>query len=510
MVRERYLAASHRLTLNIGLRHDFQVPVLEDAHNKLGNWQSPLATSVHVGTPYNNYSLTQFQPRAGIAYDPFGDGKMVFRVGYGIFNDFVDYSSLAQGQMQWNAPQPVLNTYFGYPLAPGYLPIIPFPLCDSCTLPGPFPGLITGVLEKMNSPTTQQWNVGFERELPARMNLEITYTGSQSWHLPRKLEANYNQPCGGDAHPVLDSNGFPVFPASGCPAPNPATGAPGFVSAGVGFSLYSKRYDTNALYNGLTVKLSRSVGALSFQSSYTWAKHISESDAYNSNNILTGVVQASLYPDNIHLDRSESAFSRCHRFTESVTYELPFGKGRKHLSNGGMSDAILGGWSISSLGSAQTGQPFSVLLGSDPSGIGDNIDFPDRPNQSRPNPVIGKVNEYFDKTAFSQTPHPGHIGTASRTPLVGPKVRRVRCLGGEGLPLHREQEPAVPDGCFQHRKRLELRFAQFEPLVAAGGRDQHDRRRAARGAVQPEADFLKHFSSVGRGANQPRGFFSVP
>ena len=78
----------------------------------------------------------------------------------------------------------------------------------------------------------------------------------------------------------------------------------------MGFSLYSKRYDTNALYNGVTFKLSRSVGALNFQSSYTWAKNMSESDAYNSNNILTGVVQASLYPANIRLDRSESAFSR--------------------------------------------------------------------------------------------------------------------------------------------------------------------------------------------------------
>ena len=74
----------------------------------------------------------------------------------------------------------------------------------------PFPGLITGVLEPMNSPTTQQWSFGVKRELPGRMSLELTYTGSQSWHLPRKLEANYNQPCGGDAHPVLDSNGFPA------------------------------------------------------------------------------------------------------------------------------------------------------------------------------------------------------------------------------------------------------------------------------------------------------------
>ena len=78
------------------------------------------------------------------------------------------------------------------------------------------------------------------------------------------------------------------------------------------------------------------------------------------------------------------------------------------------------GWTISSLGSAQTGQPFSVLLGADPSGIGDFIDFPDRPNQLRANPVVGKVNEWFDPSAFA-SPKLGYVGTASRTPVVGPK-----------------------------------------------------------------------------------------
>ena len=153
-------------------------------------------------------------------------------MGYGIFNDFVDFAGLAQGIMQWNNPQPMLNTFFGQALAPS-LPIIPFPTCSSCTATTGYYGLVTGVLEPMNSPTSQQWNVGIERELPGRMSLELNYTGSQSWHLPRKLEANYNQPCGGDAHPLLDLNGLRArLPESEHPAPRPINGRTRFRAGG--------------------------------------------------------------------------------------------------------------------------------------------------------------------------------------------------------------------------------------------------------------------------------------
>lgn len=412
--------AAKRFTLNFGLRHDFQPKTLTDKGNRLGNWQRPTDTAVHVGEPYNNYTFTQFQPRVGLAYDPFGDGKTAIRAGYGIFNDFVDFATMAQGQLQWNAPQPVLNTSFGLSLLPFFpvLPLLEFPTCSTCTVPGSFPGLVTGVLLPMNSPTTQQWNVAVERELPGKLSVELTYTGSQSWHLPRKQESNFNLPCGGLDNPVLDSNGLPVFPANGVNCAPLGTGAPGIT--GIGFSLYSKRYDTNAFYNGFTAKISRSVGALNFNAAYTWAKNISESDAFNSNNIITGVAMASIYPPNFHLDRSESAFSRRHRFTENVVYELPFGRGRKYMVNAsGLAEAFLGGWSISSLGTVQSGQPMTVFVGFDITGMGDAIDFPQRPNALRQNPVLGGPTKYFDPAAFG-LPDPGHIGTASRTAVVGP------------------------------------------------------------------------------------------
>ncbi len=413
-----------RFTLTAGLRHEFQVPVLTDTNNKLGNWQSPFATSVTVGTPYNNYSLTQFQPRLGIAWDPFGTGKTVIRAGFGIFNNFIDFSTDAQGILQWNAPQPVLNTYFGHSLIP-VLPVIPFPLCDNtpeCTAPGPFPGLVTGVLTPVNSPTTNQWNIELQRELPAKLTVSLTYAGSHSYHLPRKLESNYNIPCGGIQNPVLDANGLPVFPLSGACAPQ-GTGAPGIT--GIGFSLYSRRYDTIANYNAGTVQLSRSSGGLTLAGSYTFAKALSQSDAFNSNNFLTGVAESSIIPWNPRYDYSESAFSVRHRFTENVVYALPFGHGQKFGGDwGSFANNLLGGWTVSSLGSLQSGQPFTVFAGFDISGIGDAIDFPDRPDLLRANPIVGSVGQWFDPTAFA-LPAAGHVGTAPRTPLRGPTYKDV-------------------------------------------------------------------------------------
>ncbi len=418
--------AMPNLTITFGLRHEFQVPILKDINNRLGNWARPEDTSITVGAPYNNYSLTQFQPRLGIAYDPTGNGKTVIRSGFGVFNDFIGYEGLAGGQLQWNSPQPVLNTTFGEPNAIGLnlIPIgivpINFPTCDgglirgisgpSCVATSPFAGLVTGVIDPVNSPTSLQWHLEIERELPGQLTLTATYAGAQSFHIGRKVEANHNLPC-------AFVNGQPVFPTSA--AVSCGTAAPA-VSA-IGFSLYAKRYDTNARYHSGTVQLKRNFATgFGFQASYTFSKSLSESDAFNSAGIITGVSQASQYPACRQCDRSESAFSIRNRFVENIVFDLPVGRGRKFMTDaGGAADAILGGWTISSLGEFRSGHPFSVLAGFGITGVGDNIDFPDRPDIVSSNVKLGGPNLYFDPKAFALQA-PGNLGNAPRTSARGP------------------------------------------------------------------------------------------
>jgi hypothetical protein len=159
---------------------------------------------------------------------------------------------------------------------------------------------------------------------------------------------------------------------------------------------------------------------MGFNTSFTWAKAISESDTNNSGAILLGNASHSENPLDRHADRSISQFSIKRRWTLNGVWELPFGRGHKYLGEAhGIVQGIFGGWQANTLLEVRDGIPFSVLVGGGITNVGDNLTFPDRPDILRQNPVLGGVNQYFDPKAYAlQTP--GFLGTATRNSVIGP------------------------------------------------------------------------------------------
>ncbi|MFB3813156.1 MAG: TonB-dependent receptor domain-containing protein [Terriglobales bacterium] len=419
-------------TLTLGLRHEFQAPILTEAHNppRMGNFKSLSSTNFTVGTPFHNYTKKQFSPRIGISYDPFKDGKTAIRAGFGMFYDFIPFEALS-GELVYNLPQPSLQALFGITLLDKQLrgtkenptmPPIPFPACppgpngtSSCTVPSGYPGFVAAVLEPVRPPTSYQWNLQIERELPGRLKVAGTYTGSRTYNIMRTIEGNSSKPCS------FDSSGRPYF--------GPTVGACGTMAPAFGsmaFQVYSELFDGQANYHAGSVSVSRSFGAgLSFATSYTFAKAMSNVDTSNDGAILAGTASHSSDPFNPKHDWSESTMSIRHRFTMNGIFELPFGKGKMWAGNAsGLKQALIGGWALNPMLEIRSGFPFSVLAGVGISNAGDAAGLPDRPNILRPNPVLGGVDRYFDPKAYVLQ-EPGYLGTAPRNSVRGPGFAEV-------------------------------------------------------------------------------------
>jgi hypothetical protein len=395
--------ATRNLTVTAGLRWDFQFPILTN-EQLFGNVRSNQDSGLTIAsTPYNNYSWKQVQPRLGIAWDPYGNGKTVVRWGGGLFYDFVGLGPVA-GELTYNDPTSTINSFFG---APDGGPTIPWNQSTQVTQPTSFPGLLTAVTN-VNPPETAQWNMQIAQELPGKINMTMSYVGSASWHLMGGYEGNYNLPGG------YLPNGQPFFIPSAGPAASPA------LQAQI-FSLYSVAFNGRSNYNAGTIDFNRKFyNGLSLEASYTLAKAMSDVDTNNSGAILLGNASHYEYPGQPTVDWSESLISFRNRFVANAIYDLPFGQGRKFGSNmNKYADAILGGWSLNVLNQDRSGFPFSVLAGFGITGVGDNLTFPDRTNLSTTNPEIGNINQWFNaKAYYLQTP--GLLGNAPRNSVYGP------------------------------------------------------------------------------------------
>src|ERR1035437_1363889 len=181
---------SSYLTVNLGVRYDYftspenvlAYPAIDPA-----NPFTALSAVIPVAPDKNNVA-----PRVGFAYTPhvgkFGlDSKTVIRGGFGIFFDS-DFTNIATNEVQ-SAPNAVaglltLATGNGLTGATGLIPTIPKVL-------NPLTSAVMSVDKNLVSPYTEEWNLGFQRELPGQWGISATYVGSHGVKLFANQQFNY-------------------------------------------------------------------------------------------------------------------------------------------------------------------------------------------------------------------------------------------------------------------------------------------------------------------------------
>jgi hypothetical protein len=299
-----------------------------------------------------------------------------------------------------------------------------------------------GVEPNLHTPTVQEWSLEIQRELTSDLAVEVSYIGSQSYHLSTSMDMNA-------IRPLRCENPAGCLAGGRNGSDNRATVPQGTEYVPVGArrnpllgSTQTWMYQGNSSYHAGAVSLTkRARGGLTFRTNYTFAKVLDMNSA-----ILGGQHQNEsgtiLNPHNLSLSKGVASYSVAHRFNGNYSYDLPFGRGK--LIGGGASgwvDKLIGGWQWHGVLSAQSGFPILPLVGSNQSGNGDqrNPDVPNRNPEFKGNPVLGvdgfkKTGNYFDPNAFL-LPLPGTFGDVGRGVFFGPGQFNVNTSFFKQIPL---------------------------------------------------------------------------
>lgn len=435
------------LTLNLGVRYDYYQPP-EERHDNQAVWYPtsiiapgsgtanyvmakskqdlPLAPIFQNLIAKDNISLvytgnrsilkpeyTDVSPRVGFAYTPFS--RLVIRGGYGIFYGGLESIGGAPNpgfnypfQFSSNFPAPgcsatncptnglTLETGFSQALAQGIQNFLSTPS-------------LVGSQPKFHSSYTEQFNLSTQYAFSSSLSLTLAYVGN----LSRRLQAfpDQNAPYG-LLGPKDNSQRIRPFPDFGGSQFNAFEGVGSYNSG----QATLEKHMSNGLY---------------FLATYTYG-HALDDTATPLRGGSNTYRNALLIPMGYELANSD--WDVRHRFTFNGNYQLPFGKGRRFLDQGGILNALVGGWATDLVFVAQTGTPFTVspnnpgvngasrraLLKRDPFASGGSTD-PTNPSTTCATSTKN-IQHWFNPCAFANPRSGGDIPNTqtAQNPLGNP------------------------------------------------------------------------------------------
>ena len=406
--------ATHKLTLNLGLRWDPWMPPTDLNGTLVGfslanpSFQSTIAPGAPKGLIFvgdsglsnsvfnNNYK--DFSPRVGFAYNVFGNGKTVVRGAYGLFYGFpegllyqrTDAMQPVDLYLQINNP-PVWDAPFA-----GYSGGDPFP--RGHVAPSQFKNytfllpVAGGVLNPASHVEyTQAYNFTVEQDLGRGFAMNVGYVGNRAEHVMASRQFNpYVPPT--SATTIETTRTYP----------------------GLGGVELADAYDWEKT-NALEFNVTRRSHSLTMLANVVWMKTIDIGSSGTEGNA------GPSNPYNFNFFKGVADFDQALRFTASVNYPFP----KFHVNNA--MGQVVNGWQANAIVTSQSGLPFSITSGADNSKSGVSNDLGVYTGQPIARPAGAPKTEWFNPLAFAQNPVPSaannwtqSFGNVPRNSLRGP------------------------------------------------------------------------------------------
>ncbi|HYI95578.1 MAG TPA: TonB-dependent receptor, partial [Bryobacteraceae bacterium] len=443
---------SQKLTLNLGLRYDVDVPRTE-RYNRLSYFDidapSPIAGLVpgyenlkgamRFTTPDNRRQtptdLNNWGPRFGFAYQV--AQKTVFRGAYALmYSGSVMQAAGTSGSsgtegftgstnmIVSNNGGRTVEATLSNPYPNGFN----FPLGSA---EGPISGANTNLglgigasyFNDYRNPLIQQWNTNIQQEFGEDFLIEVGYLGSKGNHLIdgesnmtyNQLPASYfalgNQLLGTNQVPNpffgVITNPTSTLSQRTIPYSQLLRPYPQYTSVNA-----FRKPQANSIYHSFTLRAEKRFSdGLNLLVSFTGGKLIDD-----ASQTVTFLGEAGQKQDfyNRAAERSISTQDVSRRLVISGNYEIPIGRTKAHLASIPRAlDFVIGGWQLNGIASFQTGVPLKISNGGNNTNLGSPGQRPNNNGQSAKldNPTMER---YFDTSVFSQAPN-FTFGNTSRT-----------------------------------------------------------------------------------------------
>jgi Carboxypeptidase regulatory-like domain len=396
----------HKLTVNLGLRYSPTSMINQTKHQQFNLVQAPEIDNKGLFVPVTtstatNPSLRNWDPRIGLAFDPFADHKTSIRVSFGVFHNVL-YS---RDTNHWLQPPFLTATQTS---AQGLQYVGTCAIACSPFTNVPPPGLIptNGSLSISNgdyfgvahTPYQMQWNFNIQREIMNNTVFSIGYIGSHNLHMFAQKDFNYPIPTTGPT-------GRPTFSSQ-----------TGVANARINPFYSSLQLADNLAdshYHAMQTSLNRRFRTgWQSQVSYTWSKSIDNSSG--TYGLDGGGAVAN--PTNIASERGLSNFNRTHNFRLSGIYAVPF-------RTKGLMGGIVNGWQLTGGFTYLSGAPATITSASNRvfTGTGGNTGRPD---------VVPGCDIYAGQSLHGLWFNPncytlqaiGTYGNLGRSTIIGPNL----------------------------------------------------------------------------------------